>query len=150
MRIKAIYIKNLKMPEGKLAAQVAHAVKNLGITPTDCDIVVLGVSTKKFGEMVRDVDRCYIQIDKGLTVVEAGTMTAAAWIESGETTEFEDIRASIITQLGNIKYKSGDLSDMGNEIGIAIGKYTMGDNALGVDDFIAGLRHGVSLIDGTH
>jgi len=150
MRIKAIYIKNLKMPEGKLAAQVAHAVKNLGITPTDCDIVVLGVSTKKFGEMVRDVDRCYIQIDKGLTVVEAGTMTAAAWIESGETTEFEDIRASIITQLGNIKYKSGDLSDMGNEIGIAIGKYTMGDNALDVDDFIAGLRHGVSLIDGTH
>ena len=113
MRIKAIYIKNLKMPEGKLAAQVAHAVKNLGITPTDCDIVVLGVSTKKFGEMVRDVDRCYIQIDKGLTVVEAGTMTAAAWIESGETTEFEDIRASIITQLGNIKYESGDLSDMG-------------------------------------
>ena len=30
MKIKAIYIKNLKMSEGKVAAQIAHAVKNLG------------------------------------------------------------------------------------------------------------------------
>jgi peptidyl-tRNA hydrolase len=43
MRIKAIYIKNLKMSEGKIAAQVAHVVKNLGQTPIDCDIIVLGV-----------------------------------------------------------------------------------------------------------
>jgi hypothetical protein len=38
------------MSEGKVAAQVAHAVKNLGI-PTDCDIVVLGVSTTKFNTL---------------------------------------------------------------------------------------------------
>ena len=30
MRIKVIYKKNLKMSEGKVAAQIAHAVKNLG------------------------------------------------------------------------------------------------------------------------
>ena len=68
------------MSEGKVAAQVAHAVKNLGITPTDCDIVVLKVSDKKFDELTSQ-NECYIQTDKGLTEVESGTKTAAAWIE---------------------------------------------------------------------
>lgn len=80
MKIKAIYIKNLKMSEGKVAAQVAHAVKNLGITPTDCDIIVLGVSTTKFNELTEQHE-CYVQRDKGLTEVESGTVTAAAWID---------------------------------------------------------------------
>jgi len=79
MRIKAIYIKNLKMTSDKVASQIAHAVKNLGVTPIDCDIIVLGVSRKKFGELILEND-CYIQTDKGLTEVEAGTQTAAAWI----------------------------------------------------------------------
>lgn len=81
MRIKAIYIKNLKMSEGKIAAQIAHAVKNLGITPVDCDIIVLGVSTTKFNELISQ-HACYVQKDKGLTEVESGTATAAAWIDS--------------------------------------------------------------------
>lgn len=79
-RIKAIYRKNLKMSEGKISAQVAHAVKNLGFTPTDCDIIVLGVSDKKFDELTKENDS-YIQYDFGKTEVEAGTPTAAAWFE---------------------------------------------------------------------
>lgn len=69
------------MSEGKIASQIAHAVKNLGETPKDCDIVVLGVSTNKFNELISQHD-CYVQIDKGLTEVEKGTKTAAAWIEN--------------------------------------------------------------------
>jgi peptidyl-tRNA hydrolase len=82
MRIKAIYRKNLKMTEGKVAAQVAHAVKNLGLTPEDSDIIVLKVSDKKFFEMIEDnYDGICVQHDKGLTEVEINTATAAAWIE---------------------------------------------------------------------
>lgn len=83
MKVKVIYRKNLKMSEGKVAAQVAHAVKNLGYTSPDCDIVVLKVSDKKFNELTEQFkDTCYIHHDKGLTEVEEGTATAAAWIDS--------------------------------------------------------------------
>jgi len=92
MKIKAIYKKNLKMPEGKVASQIAHAVKNLGETPADCDIIVLKVSDKKFKELTEEHPDCYIQKDKGLTVVESGTATAAAWIDSQDMLYPADIR----------------------------------------------------------
>lgn len=68
------------MPEGKLASQVAHAVKNLGVTPVDCDIIVLGVSDRQFFLQIEEHEDVYIQKDKGLTIVEPNTPTAAAWI----------------------------------------------------------------------
>jgi hypothetical protein len=60
---------------------------------------------------------------------------------------FDKINNEIISQLKSINY-SGDLSDIGNEIGIIIAKYFNEDNT--VDDFIHGLKHGISLTDGTH
>lgn len=53
--------------------------------------------------------------------------------------------------LQNLHYQSGDMSDIGNEIGIVIAKY-FNKNKLGfeLEDFMAGLKHGISLTDGTH
>ncbi len=81
MRVKAIYRKNLKMTEGKIAAQVSHAVIGLGVTDPLCTIVVLGVSDKKFSELTERSD-CYVHSDYGFTEVNAGEKTAAAWYES--------------------------------------------------------------------
>jgi hypothetical protein len=46
---------------------------------------------------------------------------------------------------------NGDLSDLGNDIGLNIGKY-IDNSKLGYekDDFISGLNHGISIVDGTH
>ena len=80
MRIKAIYRKNLKMSEGKIAAQVSHAIIGLGVSDPLCTIVVLGVSNKKFEELIKQ-NNCYVHKDFGYTEVEEGEKTAAAWIE---------------------------------------------------------------------
>ena len=50
-----------------------------------------------------------------------------------------------------VKYDNGDLGDVGNEIGIIVAKW-IDNNKLGYDkeDFIHGIKHGISLIDGTH
>lgn len=60
---------------------------------------------------------------------------------------FKEINKEIAEALTSIKY-NGDLSDIGNEIGIIIAKYFNKDNTS--DDFIHGLKHGISLTDGTH
>ena len=61
--------------------------------------------------------------------------------------KFDKVKEDIKDQLNQVKYE-GDLSDIGNEVGIAIAKYIDEDNT--IEDFIHGLRHGVSLVDGTH
>jgi hypothetical protein len=45
----------------------------------------------------------------------------------------------------------GDLSDLGNDIGLNIGDY-IDDKKFGYekDDLISGINHGISIIDGSH
>lgn len=62
-----------------------------------------------------------------------------------------EIIQKIIQQLNDVKYTNGDISDIGNEIGIAIGDY-IDENKLGyeLDSFFHGVKHGISLKKGTH
>ena len=62
-------------------------------------------------------------------------------------------KKAIIKQLENIQWQEGDIGDIGNEIGIAIAEIIKndGDNLdEKIQEFISGLRHGVSLVDGIH
>jgi hypothetical protein len=49
----------------------------------------------------------------------------------------------------NTKYE-GDISDLGNEIGYVVGLCIDDMNDAQIKDFIHGLRHGISLTNGTH
>ena len=57
---------------------------------------------------------------------------------------------AIIEELRSVDYFVGDLSDIGNDIGIIIGKYICEDMGFEEDSFIHGFKHGVSLSNGTH
>jgi len=82
MKIKVIYRKNLKMTEGKLAAQVAHAVIGLGVDNHLMSIIVLGMSDKKYKDTLSYLDQFYYEVsDFGYTENPAGTKTCAAYYE---------------------------------------------------------------------
>lgn len=90
-RYKVYYNKGLKMSPEKLASQVAHITLNLGsryakgIDPLEQVIIVLGLSNKKFNEMIVSCEEAYPQyhkqVDLGYTEVEKGTITAFGFIE---------------------------------------------------------------------
>lgn len=63
-------------------------------------------------------------------------------------TEFTHILIQIKKHLEKVPYDDGDLSDVGNEIGIVLGRYI--DKEQDLKDFIQGIRHGISLTNGEH
>jgi peptidyl-tRNA hydrolase len=77
MNIKVYYRRNLKMSEGKLAAQVGHCVIQIALNsygPRVPDkIVVLKASDVKFEELKSMAD--HVQVDLGYTEVDPNTET---------------------------------------------------------------------------
>jgi len=65
--------------------------------------------------------------------------------------KFKKACLDISESLSILPYDIGDISDIGNEIGIILGKYIdEHEDGWDKDSFIAGLNHGISLTDGTH
>ena len=61
---------------------------------------------------------------------------------------FQHILKQISESLSKVSYDNGDLSDVGNEVGIVLGNYITTEQDL--KDFVHGLRHGISLTNGEH
>lgn len=61
---------------------------------------------------------------------------------------FDKLKNELLLKLSEIKYK-GDISDIGNEIGIVIEKYFDKESNT-LEAFISSVKHGVSLMNGTH
>lgn len=64
--------------------------------------------------------------------------------------DFQKTLKHIISELSNLPYDKGDISDIGNEVGIAIGTIISDISEEEINDFVSGVRHGISLINGTH
>lgn len=66
-----------------------------------------------------------------------------------DNTKINDIANSLKVSTGGMNY-IGDISDLGNEIGVVVGLAFKDMTDEDITDFIQGFRHGVSLTNGTH
>ena len=58
--------------------------------------------------------------------------------------------ANTLKETANRMEYTGDISDLGNEIGVTVGHAYKNMTEENINDFIFGFRHGVSLTNGTH
>ncbi len=64
--------------------------------------------------------------------------------------KFKEVFEQMCQTFGEIHYINGDISDVGNEIGYALGKALTDLTEDEIKDFIHGVKHGISLTNGTH
>lgn len=66
-----------------------------------------------------------------------------------DNTKINDIANSLKVSTSGMNF-IGDISDLGNEIGVVVGLAFKDMTDEDITDFIQGFRHGVSLTNGTH
>ena len=66
-----------------------------------------------------------------------------------DNTKINDIANSLKVSTGGMNF-IGDISDLGNEIGVVVGLAFKDMTDEDITDFIQCFRHGVSLTNGTH
>jgi hypothetical protein len=64
--------------------------------------------------------------------------------------DFSAICRGLSDHLGKVSYNNGDLSDLGNEVGLALGRIVEKMSGEEMRTFVMGFNHGVSLTNGTH
>ena len=64
--------------------------------------------------------------------------------------DFQAVLKTISSKLKTSTCNNGDISDIGNEIGMAVGLALNDMKASEISVFIFGLKHGISLTNGTH
>lgn len=64
--------------------------------------------------------------------------------------DFSAICKGVAAHLEVVPYNNGDLSDLGNEVGLALGKMLEKMSGEEMRTFVMGFNHGVSLTNGTH
>lgn len=71
-------------------------------------------------------------------------------LEDDRLIDFKETANKISEHLNNLKYYNGDISDIGNEIGYAIGSALENMTEYEINSFVTGFKHGVSLTNNTH
>jgi len=59
--------------------------------------------------------------------------------------DFKKITEKISDHLKNVSYSDGEVSDLGNEVGLALGKSMPRISDQEIEDFARGVRHGIDL-----
>jgi hypothetical protein len=86
--------------------------------------------------------------NKFINNIEKGWFIPTLFLYLKYMTDFTHILNQLCEHLESINYQNGDISDVGNEIGIALGNYIQTE--VDLKDLIQGLRHGISLSNGDH
>jgi len=60
--------------------------------------------------------------------------------------DFKKISEEISIHFANIAYTNGEISDLGNEMGLALGKSIPRISDQDIEDFIRGVHHGIDLV----
>ncbi len=63
--------------------------------------------------------------------------------------DLNEIGSSLKNRADILMYQ-GELDDLGNEIGIIVGTRYTNFSEEDLEDFLSGIRHGISLTNGTH
>ena len=71
-------------------------------------------------------------------------------LEDEREIDFKETATKISNHLKKLKNYNGDISDIGNEVGYAIGSILENMTEDEINSFITGFKHGVSLTNGTH
>jgi len=71
-------------------------------------------------------------------------------LEDEREVDFKETATKISNHLKNLSYDNGDISDIGNEVGYAIGSALENMTEDEINSFITGFKHGVGLTNGTH